>query len=279
VRRGNDCRRNLTDGQPALRNPQTRSLESRRPRRDNARTTARSVQVDTRRYDLPIAVTLRLQSRSGKVHAIAEPREDIEAETDELESFFDDNGRTLVIRSSRGGSKPLLVRCPVDTDLVIGTHSGGVTLEGGLGSVRVTTMSGSVSIDHAEEADVRTMSGSIEVGTVRGRARLNAISGKVTAVEVDDASASTVSGLIRLDRVLGAARVRSVSGSIDMHASGDGQIAVKTVSGRVRIVLPEGTEPATVFKTRGNVRCDFARGSDCRIEAASLSGSIEVVPA
>jgi hypothetical protein len=63
-----------------------------------------------------------------------------------------------------------------------------------------------------------------------------------------------------------------------MLASGDSAIAVKTVSGRVRISLPAGTEPQTFFKTRGSVRCDFPRGSDCRIECASLSGSIEVVP-
>jgi DUF4097 and DUF4098 domain-containing protein YvlB len=235
--------------------------------------------METRTYDLPVAVTLRLQARSGKVHVIAEPREDVEAETDALESFFDDRGRTLVVRSSRGGSKPLTVRCPIDTDVHIGTQSGAVTLEGRLGSVRVTTMSGSIVLGDAEEADVRTMSGGIEVGTVRGRVRLNAISGRVTAESVEDASASTVSGSIKLERVLGDVRARTVSGSIDMRASGDGQIAVKTVSGRVRIVLPEGTEPSTFFKTRGQVRCDFASGSDCRIECASLSGSIEVVPA
>ena len=235
--------------------------------------------METRRYDLPVAITLKLQSRSGRVHAIAESRDDIEAETDSLESFLDDNGRTLVIRSSRGGSKPLTVRCPIDTDVVIGTHSGSVSLEGRFGIVRATTMSGNVSLADAEEADVRTMSGSIEVGTVRGRVRLNAISGKVTAVEVDSAMTSTVSGLIKLEKVLGDVRARSVSGSIDMHASGDSAIAVKTVSGRVRIILPEGTEPTTMFKTRGNVRCDFAQGRDCRIDAVSLSGSIEVVPA
>jgi hypothetical protein len=235
--------------------------------------------MESRTYDLPVAVTLRLQSRAGKVHVIAEPRDDVSAETDELESFLDDRGRTLVIRSARGGSKPLLVRCPVDTDVQVGTQSAPVTLEGRFGSVRVTTMSGSIALGDAEEADVRTMSGGIEVGKVRGRVRLNAISGKVTAESVEDASASTVSGPINLAQVLGDVRARSVSGNIDMRASGDGQIAVKTVSGRVRIVLPEGTEPSTVFKTRGHVRCDFARGSDCRIECASLSGSIEVVPA
>jgi DUF4097 and DUF4098 domain-containing protein YvlB len=237
------------------------------------------INMETRTYDLPIAVTLRLQSRSGKVHVIAEPRDDVEAETDHIESFLDDRGRTLVVRSSRGGSKPLTVRCPVDTDIAIGTHSGSVVLEGHLGSVQVTTMSGNITLAGAEEADARTMSGDIEVGTVRGRVRLNAISGRVTAESVEDASASTVSGSIKLAQVLGDVRARSVSGSIDMHASGSGQIAVKTVSGRVHIVLPQGTEPSTFFKTRGQVRCDFARGSDCRIEAASLSGSIEVVPA
>ena len=235
--------------------------------------------MDTRRIDLPVAVTLRLQSRSGKVYVIAEPRDDVEAETDDLNSFMEDDGKTLVIRSGRGGSKPLTVRCPVDTDIVIGTHSGSVRLEGRLGCVRVTTMSGTVELQDAEEADVRTMSGNIDVGKCRGRCRLNAVSGKVSVAEADIASAGTVSGAIRLDRVLGDVRARSVSGNIDMNASGDSAIAVKTVSGRVRIVLPQGTEPQTFFRTRGIVTCDFPQGGDCRIDAASLSGSIEVVPA
>lgn len=235
--------------------------------------------MDIRRIDLPVAVTLRLQSRSGRVHVIAEPRDDIEAETDGLESFMEDDGKTIVIRSGRGGSKPLTVRCPVDTDIAIGTHSGSVRLEGRLGGVRVTTMSGTVELQDAEEADVRTMAGNIDVGRCRGRCRLNAISGKVSVAEADIALASTVSGSIRLDRVLGDVRARSVSGNIDMNASGDSAIAVKTVSGRVRIVLPQGTEPQAFFRTRGHVTCDFPQGGDCRIDAASLSGSIEVVPA
>ena len=235
--------------------------------------------MDTRRIDLPVAVTLRLQSRSGRVHVIAEPRDDVEAETDDLNSFMEDDGKTLVIRSGRGGSKPLTVRCPVDTDVAIGTHSGPVRLEGRLGIVRVTTMSGTVELQDAEEADVRTMSGNIDVGMCRGRCRLNAISGKVSVAEADIATANTVSGSINLGHVLGDVRARSVSGSIDMSASGDSAIAVKTVSGKVRIALPQGTEPQTFFRTRGHVTCDFPRGGDCRIDCASLSGSIEVVPA
>ncbi len=235
--------------------------------------------MDTQRIDLPVAVTLRLQSRAGRVHVIAEPRDDVEGETDDLNSFMEDDGKTLVIRSGRGGSRPLTVRCPVDTDIAVGTQSGSVRLEGRLGIVRVTTMSGTVELQDAEEVDIRTMAGNIDVGTCRGRCRLNAISGKVSVAQADIASASTVSGSIRLERVLGDVRARSVSGSIDMSASGDSAIAVKTVSGKVRIVLPQGTEPQTFFRTRGHVTCDFPRGSDGRIDAASLSGSIEVVPA
>jgi DUF4097 and DUF4098 domain-containing protein YvlB len=235
--------------------------------------------MQTVHLDLPVAFTLRLQSRSGRVHVIAEPRDDVEAETDAVDSFFDDDGRALVLRSARGGSKPLTVRCPVETDVVIGTQSAAVRLDGRFGSVRVTTMSGTIELQDAEEADLRTMSGTIDVGTCRGRCRLNAISGGVNIGEADIASASTVSGSIRIERVLGDVRARTVSGSIDMNASGDSPIAVKTVSGKVRIALPQGTEPQTSFRTRGHVRCDFPSGGDCRIDAASLSGSIEVVPA
>ena len=43
--------------------------------------------TEKRRYDLPVAATLRLQSRSGRITVIAEPRDDVEAETDALEAF------------------------------------------------------------------------------------------------------------------------------------------------------------------------------------------------
>ncbi len=235
--------------------------------------------METRRFDLPIAATLRLQSRSGRVHVIAEPREDVEAECDHLESFGEDGGQTLVVRSSRGGSKPLTVRCPVDTDVVVSTHSGGVRLEGKFGSVYANTMSGPIEVDDAEEADLRSMSGGLTIGTCRGRCRMNAVSGRVTGGEVDATYANTISGSIKLDRANGEVRAKSVSGSIDIGASGDSNISVKSVSGKVRIVLPEGTQPQTFFKTRGRVRCECATGHDCRIDAVSLSGSIDVVPA
>jgi DUF4097 and DUF4098 domain-containing protein YvlB len=234
--------------------------------------------VDTVTIELPVAVTLRLQSRSGKVNVIAEPRDDVVAETDRVESFFSDGGSTLVVRSSRGGSKPLTVRCPVDTDVVVGTQSGSVRMEGRFGHVHVTSMSGTIEVEEADDADLRTMSGSLKLGRCHGHCRLNAVSGAITTGSVDAVQANSVSGAIRLGRVGGDVRARTVSGMIELASSGSGTIVLQTVSGGVRVTLPGGTEPDARFKTRGRVRCDFPRGDDCRIECASLSGAIEVVP-
>lgn len=234
--------------------------------------------MSVRRVELAKEMALRVQSRSGKVHVIAEARDDVEVETDSVESHMADGGRVRVVRSSRGGSSPITVRCPEGTDVSVGSQAGPVRMEGTFGAVTVTTMSGKIEIDAAKEADLRSMAGSITAGVVQGKARLSSMSGKLSLKEAAEVMAGTVSGSITIGRVAGDAKARTVSGSIELCGCGEGEIAVKTISGRVHIELPEGTEPETVFKTRGRVRCDFAPGRDCRVLAASLSGSIEVVP-
>jgi DUF4097 and DUF4098 domain-containing protein YvlB len=236
--------------------------------------------MNTQRYDLPIAVTLRIQSRSGKVEVIAEPRDDVLVAGEGFDAREADGGAALEIRSGRGGSKPVEVRCPVGTDVVIGTHSGQIRSSGELGIVSATTMSAGITVDRAEEADLRTGSGSIELAYARGRTRMNTMSGRITAGTVGACSAGTVSGSIRIDRVIGPLKARSVSGSIHAACEGEGAIAVKTVSGKVEIRLPEGTSVSKRFKTiSGRVRCSLPEGDDCNVEAMTISGSIELVPA
>ena len=53
------------------------------------------------------------------------------------------------------------MRCPTGTDLVAGTVSGGVKLKGRLGSVSITSSSGSIRVGAVTEADLRTGSGSV----------------------------------------------------------------------------------------------------------------------
>ena len=231
-----------------------------------------------RRFELPVAVTLRLQSRSGRVEVIAEPRDDVLAEGDAIESQVDDGGATLRIRNGHG-RKSFVVRCPVGTDVAIGTQSAPVRLIGDFGTVSVTTATGNIDLDSADEADLRTMSSSITVGSCRGKCRMNSASGKLQAGHVGAASAGSMSGSIEIERVEGPLKARSVSGSIRAACGGEGAIAVKTVSGKVQLSLPQGTAPHTRFKSlSGRICCDCPEGSDVLVEAMSVSGSIDVVP-
>jgi len=229
-------------------------------------------------FTLPVAATLRLQARSGGISVTAEPRDDVAIDGDRAKGGLDDDGRTLLIRSGHAGSKSMSVRCPVGTDVKVGTQSGSVTLDGRFGDVRVTTMSGKIQVDAAERADLRTMSGSLSVATCDGSCRMSAVSGSITGGDVDHAAAQTISGAMKFERVRGAFRARTVNGSIDVRAGGEGDIAVKTVAGSVRIALPAGTAIVPCINTRGSVRCLLPEGDDCRVDAVSLSGSIDVVP-
>ena len=234
--------------------------------------------MPTHVFDLPVAVTLRLQSRSGRIDVIAEPREDVAADGDGIDSLVEDGGATLRIRNGRG-TKGFTVRCPVGTDVTIGTQSGDVRLTGSFGTVSITTMSGNIDVESADEADLRTVSAGVSLGACTGRCRMATTSGRVTAGKVGAAMAGTMSGSITIEHVAGGFKARSVSGAIRARVGGDGAIAVKTVSGKVRLELPHGCEPKMRVKTlTGRVRCEMPEGDDLLIEAMSVSGTIEVVP-
>ena len=235
--------------------------------------------MNSQRFDLPVAVTLRLHTRSGKIDVTTEPREDVLVEGDGFDATEADGGAALDVRSGRGGSRPLSVRCPAGTDIVIGTQGGSIHMTGDFGTVSVTTMSGDIDVDTADEADLRTGSGTITLIGCRERCRLNSVSGTIKAGHVEAIAAGTMSGSISIERVGGKLKARTVSGSITARLDGDGNIVVKTVSGKVHLELPEGTGLSTRFKTMsGKVRNPFPAGSDCHIEAMTISGSIELVP-
>jgi DUF4097 and DUF4098 domain-containing protein YvlB len=243
-------------------------------------TTRKDDSVDLQHFDLPVAVTLRLQSRSGKIDVVAEPREDVVVEGDKFDVSEADDGATLEVRAGYAGSKPLSVRCPAGTDIAVGTQSGPVHMQGEFGTVSVTTMSGSIDVERADEADLRSGAGNVHLGSCGGRCRMNSMSGSIIAGAVGAASAGTVSGSITIERVTGRFKARSVSGTIKAACNCEGAIAVKTVSGKVYLELPTGTALDTRFKTlSGKVRNPFPAGHDCQLEAMSISGSIELVPA
>jgi DUF4097 and DUF4098 domain-containing protein YvlB len=231
--------------------------------------------------DTPGHAELHLTTRSGRVTVIAEERGDVFAEegASSRGPETDATGR-ISLSSAKGGSASLLVRCPLGTDLAIGTISGNVELRGPLGQVGITTVSGSASVERAEELDVRTISGSITVGNCSGRCSLRTKSGQALCSSAHDARVSTISGQIRLDETSGSVRAQTVSGTVEVGTQRNGDVAVQTISGSVKIEVPEGVRPdARLISMTGRPRCDCPEGHDCRIAVRSMSGRIEVVSA
>jgi DUF4097 and DUF4098 domain-containing protein YvlB len=230
--------------------------------------------------EVPGHAELHLTTRSGRVTVTAEDRPDVVIESgapgrDEIET--DATGR-IAFRSAKGGSAAVDVRCPAGSDAVIGTLSGKVVLHGRLGAVRITNMSGDIEVESAESLDVRTISGNVEVDRCLGQCRVRSKSGKASVGVTDEAYVSTISGQITLDRAESKVRAQSVSGEVRVCTQSDGDVAVQTLSGGVRVEVPEGVRPATKLRSlAGRPRSDCPEGSDCRIAVRSVSGKIEVV--
>ena len=229
---------------------------------------------------VPGHAELRLSTSSGKITVVAEERDDVLVEggvrsPDDVER--DPIGR-MRLTSARGGASDLQLRCPTGTDLVVGTISGHADLRGRFGVVRITTVSGSVEAEAADELDVRSISGSIRVESCASGCLLRTKSGRTEIGRARDAEISTISGKIRLDEASGTVRAQTVSGSIEIGTERDGDVGVQTMSGSVRVAVPEGVRPHTRLRSlSGRPRSDCEEGSDCQIAVRSLSGSIEVV--
>jgi DUF4097 and DUF4098 domain-containing protein YvlB len=233
------------------------------------------------KIDTPGHADLHLSARSGHVTVIAEEREDVFAEegASSRGPETDATGR-ISFGSAKGGSSNLLVRCPKGTDLTVGTISGNVELRGQLGQARITTVSGSIRVERAEELDARSIAGNIDVEYCSGRCLLRTKSGRAVCTSARDARVSTVSGQILLNEASGHVRARTVSGTVRVGTQRNGDVAVQTISGSVKINVPLGVRPDTELRTlTGRPHLDCETGSDCRIAVRSLSGQIDVSPA
>jgi DUF4097 and DUF4098 domain-containing protein YvlB len=209
-------------------------------------------------FAVPEGARLRVVTMSGNVRVTGEDRTDIDIEPPERNIEASEDGHVLETRSR---SRNLDIRVPIGLNVSVGTVSGDVTLEGQVGSVKIGTISGKVTIDRASgDADVRSISGSISIGECGGRCRAN-----------------SKSGWIDLGHVAGAIKAHTMSGNIGLGTAGADEVDVKTISGKVEVLVDEGRAPRIRFRTiSGRTRCDCAQGSDFDIRANTISGSVEV---
>ncbi len=220
--------------------------------------------------DVP-AEQIRITRRSGKVRVIAEADAPVTVEGGTMRRG-EEGG--LEVRPHGGGV--LVVRCPQGSDLVISTASGAIDVRGRAGSVKVTTKSGDLGIEHAAAVDARGASGRVELGACDGVCHLAFVSSNVRIGEAGRAVVATVSGNIDAQTV-GDAEVKSVSGNIRLGTRGSGRVRARSISGSVTIGVPAGSRPSTRLKAlSGHVRSDCEQGHDGEVSAATVSGTISV---
>ena len=230
---------------------------------------------------VPGPAALHLSTSSGRVTVTAEERSDvvIDAGAPSADRIERDATGRVRFASPNGGSASIELRCPLGSDVVVGTIAGHVTLRGAFGAVRVTTVSGNVAVQLAEELDVRSISGSIDVERCSGRCRLQTKSGHAVCHTAADAQVSTLSGRIRLDETTGKVQAQTVSGAVEVGTAAKGDVTVQTLSGSVRVAVPRDVHPATHLRTiTGRPRVECSAGEDCEIRVHSMSGKIEIVP-
>lgn len=228
----------------------------------------------TQTATLPVRPLLRVNAKSGNVSVYCEERSDILVERGPRRAENPDVQATEITITSWSDS--VQVRCPRGTNLNIGSLSGRVEVFGDAGDVRVGTASGSVTVERADRADLRSISGRIEVGEC-GDCRLSTKSGRVAVSSARRVEVATVSGRIALDRTEGTVKVKSVSGVVEVGATGRDDVEVQTLSGSVTVRLPEGTRPQLRVKSLGKARNAFPTGEDCCVAVSTLSGKVELV--
>lgn len=173
-----------------------------------------------------------------------------------------------------GDSSAVEVRVPEGTDLVIGTTSGKVTVEGRVGAVSVLTTSGRISIDQARSVDARTTSARVHVGHAEGVCRIVSASGRVEVDRCGAADAASGSGQVVLGDAHGRVRATSTSGKVSVAVAGAHDVEAETVSGRIEVSYPDGVRPLVV--SPDDDVAGATQGHDCTVVARSGSGRVVV---
>jgi DUF4097 and DUF4098 domain-containing protein YvlB len=213
---------------------------------------------------------VRIETKSGSVRLNAVEGAELQVHGGEIRGESD--GWVLI----KGGSRSLDVQVPSGTDIIIGTLSGSVEMRGWVGSARVSSKSGSIEVDRAQDLDARTTSGSVRVSRCDGECRVVVVSGSVRIGRAGHALVSGVSGTIQAEKV-DAADVKTVSGTTELGANAVGRVAVRSISGTVRISVPQDRSPATRLQSvSGSIRCDCDQGSDGELDVKTVSGTIRV---
>lgn len=215
-------------------------------------------------------LVLRASTQSARLEIVAEERADIEVDGQAAPAA---DGVVTVATSSA----PLRVRVPVGTELVVGTTSGRVRVEGPAGPVKVATESGRIEIEAAERVDIRTTSGRVEVDDCAAGCRVHSESGRVNVRRAGGLDAHTSSGRVSVEAARGDVRVQTTSGRVSVGLDAAAVVDAETVSGRIDLTVESGLGVRLDEGSEGRrVSVDADVGDDCVVRTRSVSGRIRV---
>lgn len=143
--------------------------------------------------------------------------------------------------------------------------------------VRVATVSGNVRIKSIEgDAEIHTISGDVQLDNPGGSLTIHTVRGNVTVHEgrVSNARIVTTSGDTSLDGVHGALAITSTSGAISVRNITQGPVNLKTTSGTISIdgALSGDIDIASVS---GDVRMKLPEDASFRLFVRTISGDID----
>jgi DUF4097 and DUF4098 domain-containing protein YvlB len=68
-----------------------------------------------------------------------------------------------------------------------------------------------------------------------------------------------------------------MSGNIGLGTAGTDDVDVKTISGKVEVLVDDGRSPRINFRSiSGRTHCECPQGTDFEINASTISGSVEI---
>lgn len=217
----------------------------------------------------PEAAVVRIASTSHRLRVVAGDQADVAVEGEA--DVVSDGARTTI----DGVRSRLVVHVPAGADVIAGSTSGRIVIEGPVGEVAVTTESGGVRVRHAESVDVRSESSRVEIADVRSDCRIRTRSGSVQVEHCGGgADLAAKTGRIELTSGSGPVRAQCSSGRIDITLLTAQDVEAETISGRINVALPAGTRP---YRSDGwEAPAATPDGYDCTVTARSATGKVTV---
>jgi hypothetical protein len=273
-------------------------------------------------FETPAPIRLKVEIPAGRITLIAEATGETHitltavngsATARQLiaDAEITQSGDDVVVRIPQSAVRLWGLRAAVDAEIhlplesaaTVGTGSGAIESFGRLGLVRASSGSGAIRLDECAEAQAHTGSGEIAVKGASGSVDAKTGSGHVTLGKVGaDARIATGSGHAEIVAVGGDARVHSASGHIEIGQSGDslnayaasgsirihradhGRVTARTISGGVRVGVPNGTAALLDISTMsGRVNSELEPGQapsaderQVELILSTLSGNVTV---